>query len=85
MAGIEVSRCLLFSKSLTSLQCRRGIVAATINAPRVLEGPESLTKLSSTGLVEELGRITGYPLATTTLLEPDFILTRKPRIIRDIN
>ncbi|XP_022777422.1 probable F-box protein At4g22030 [Durio zibethinus] len=62
---------LLFPKSLPSLQCRRGIVGATISAPRVLWGTFSLPKLSSRGLVEESERRNGCTLATTTLLEND--------------
>ncbi|XVF26067.1 hypothetical protein REPUB_Repub13aG0268000 [Reevesia pubescens] len=71
MAGIEVSSSLLFSKSLPSLQCRRGVVGATYNAP------VSLPKLSSRGLVEELERRNVYTIATIPLLGNDSISSQK--------
>ena len=78
MAGIEVSSSLLFSKSLPSLHYRRGIIGATINAPRVLMGPVSLPKLSKRDLVEEMDRRNGrYTIATTTILENDSISSQK--------
>ncbi|PPD97820.1 hypothetical protein GOBAR_DD05162 [Gossypium barbadense] len=63
MAGIQVSSNLLLSKSLPSLRCRREIVGARVNAPRVHLGVVSHPKLPSRYLVDEMETRTGYPIA----------------------
>ncbi|MBA0568896.1 hypothetical protein Golob_006362 [Gossypium lobatum] len=63
MAGIQVSSSLLLSKSLPSLRCRREIVGARVNAPRVHLGVVSHPKLPSRYLVDEMETRTGYYIA----------------------
>ncbi|KAJ9169152.1 hypothetical protein P3X46_020614 [Hevea brasiliensis] len=55
----------LFSLTSSS-NSRRGIIKATINAPKIWITPLPLPKLSSRGLVEELDRRSCYEMATTT-------------------
>ncbi|KAF2303708.1 hypothetical protein GH714_021387 [Hevea brasiliensis] len=50
----------------SSSNSRRGIIKATINAPKIWITPLPLPKLSSRGLVEELDRRSWYEMATTT-------------------